>query len=363
MKQKMKAIEEIYGISSALYSLDGKMIEKTRKIKDDRHHNWLKEYTFDLEKINIVIHDTHLGAVVIPMSDTYLVLGNLFIGERNERRLWLIRQHMTSDEEYYYNHLPEISLSELQRMVLLLGDNQKEIVIMAKSDSKQESISLSDHEEEGLLENYRLIEKMMDCIQYGQPTELRQLMNYEKFNVSLRSLALQKQQFIQLSSLVSLSLFRGGLGIYECSTFMDYYLKQLEKANDEKEIHQLQNDMMMSSSYAISNLQTQKMTHPLTRKVQTYVQVHLHEPIDFKVMADEIGISKNYLLSQFKKEANQSLVDYVYTQKINEAIFLLHKGDLTIAQIAAYLGFSSSSYFITWFKKLKGQTPKEYMNK
>ena len=121
--------------------------------------------------------------------------------------------------------------------------------------------------------------------------------------------------------------------------------------------------MVISSAYAIFNLQTQKMSHPLTRKIQTYVQLHLHESVNFKKMADEMGISKNYLLSQFKKETEQSLVDYVYTQKINEAVFLLHKGDLTIAQIAAYLGFSSSSYFITWFKKIKGQTPKEFVNK
>ena len=80
-------------------------------------------------------------------------------------------------------------------------------------------------------------------------------------------------------------------------------------------------------------------------------------------MAQALNISKNYMLSIFKKEANQSLVDYMYTLKIKEAELLLNRNDLSIAQVSTFLGFSSHSYFSKWFKKITGITPKEYINK
>ena len=53
---------------------------------------------------------------------------------------------------------------------------------------------------------------------------------------------------------------------------------------------------------------------------------------------------------------------YEGDEKIEEACYLLIFTNKTSIEIATDLSFSSHSYFISVFKKVKGMTPKEFRN-
>ena len=57
-----------------------------------------------------------------------------------------------------------------------------------------------------------------------------------------------------------------------------------------------------------------------------------------------------------------SVSEYIRNEKVTEARWLLAYTDKTSIEIATDLSFSSHSYFISVFKKVKGVTPKEYRN-
>ena len=77
-------------------------------------------------------------------------------------------------------------------------------------------------------------------------------------------------------------------------------------------------------------------------------------------LADELGVSANYLSRLFKKETGTSVSAYIREKKINMAKNLLRFSDCSMIDIANRLSFSSQSHFIQQFREVVGMTPKKY---
>lgn len=75
------------------------------------------------------------------------------------------------------------------------------------------------------------------------------------------------------------------------------------------------------------------------------------------LIADELNYSKNYLCGHFKKETGQTISQYFYTLKINEAKKLLSNTNESISAISNQLSFINVQYFSLLFKKVVGVTP------
>ena len=95
-------------------------------------------------------------------------------------------------------------------------------------------------------------------------------------------------------------------------------------------------------------------------RCMTYIQSHTNMPIGVEDVADEIHRSSSYLMRRFKAELGMSVGDYITKCKLEEACDLLVYGDRSLAEISAYLGYSSQSYFQNVFKKQFGLTPMQY---
>lgn len=77
-------------------------------------------------------------------------------------------------------------------------------------------------------------------------------------------------------------------------------------------------------------------------------------------MAAQVHLSSSYLMRRFKAETGMRVGDYITKCKLEEACDLLVYGERTLAEISAYLGYSSQSYFQNVFKKQYGITPMQY---
>lgn len=77
----------------------------------------------------------------------------------------------------------------------------------------------------------------------------------------------------------------------------------------------------------------------------------------------ETQISRVQLSRKIKALLGVNVNDYILNARLQKAKYLLTNEDLTIAEVAYRVGFSSQAYFATVFKSRLGGTPSEYREK
>jgi len=99
---------------------------------------------------------------------------------------------------------------------------------------------------------------------------------------------------------------------------------------------------------------------PAVRKVLRVLQDRIEEPPGVREMAKIAGMSEGTFRTLFEKETGVSPNNYSTIQRVREAKLRLQSG-MNITDTAFSLGFSSSQYFATVFKKWNGLSPSAYL--
>lgn len=95
-------------------------------------------------------------------------------------------------------------------------------------------------------------------------------------------------------------------------------------------------------------------------KIIDYFHSNIEEKLTLESIAQKFYISPSYLRRIFRQETQESVMDYFRKLKMNYAKSLIRDGQLTVAEIAERLNFSSSQAFSRAFRHDTGQTPTEY---
>ena len=152
----------------------------------------------------------------------------------------------------------------------------------------------------------------------------------------------------------------GGIDIEDSYRLIDLYIRECEDLGTVEEVYALRYYMILDFAERVSTAKLPTGLSLNTLKALHYISEHLYTDIRLSDVADFVGISRSTLTKSFRQDMAESLISYVNRQKIKEAQRLLLYSDLSISAIAEYLSFSSQPYFQTVFKKVTGQTPKEY---
>lgn len=99
------------------------------------------------------------------------------------------------------------------------------------------------------------------------------------------------------------------------------------------------------------------------QQVEEYINTHLEENLGLASLANLVQISPYYFSNLFKKSTGMTPHQYVIYRRVERAKELLLKGEMTIAEIAARVGFASQSHLNLHFKRLLGITPKKFSQK
>ena len=170
-----------------------------------------------------------------------------------------------------------------------------------------------------------------------------------------------KNFFIRLLAICSFSAVSGGVSAAEISELEELYITKCESLNDLDRIKNLQYHMILDMAERVKRI---RMINPenskLVNQVTNYIRNNITEKISTSEISEYIGKSRGYVTTEFKKATGINLSDYISELKVNEARDLLKYTDKSFIEISNYLGFSSQSYFIRIFKKITGDTPKEY---
>lgn len=98
----------------------------------------------------------------------------------------------------------------------------------------------------------------------------------------------------------------------------------------------------------------------LIRRLQNYIQDHLGSDLSLVRMAEAMFFNPSYLSRLYKQHTGTNLSDYIHAARLDAAKRLLEEPGIKVNDIAEKLGFSSPSYFSTFFRKMTGRTPQEY---
>ena len=152
----------------------------------------------------------------------------------------------------------------------------------------------------------------------------------------------------------------GGLMESEAYNLSDSYIQYVDKTDKPEEIIKFLVAKATDLTVLVKNHRQRLEYPPFVRKALKYVSAHLHERLKCCDVADECGVSADYLSASFKKYVGESLHEYVLSQKLEASKSLLASG-VEYGEIGYYLGFCSQTHYIQSFKKKFGMTPKDYL--
>jgi len=101
----------------------------------------------------------------------------------------------------------------------------------------------------------------------------------------------------------------------------------------------------------------------LLRRVRDRMDREYAQPLDVEALARGVNMSAGHLSRSFKQAYGESPYSYLMTRRIERAMALLRRGDLSVTDVCFAVGCSSLGTFSTRFTELVGMPPSRYRQK
>lgn len=96
------------------------------------------------------------------------------------------------------------------------------------------------------------------------------------------------------------------------------------------------------------------------RRVRDRIDREYAQPLNVEALASGVNMSAGHLSRQFKLAYGESPYSYLMTRRIERAMALLRRGDLSVTEVCFEVGCSSLGTFSTRFSELVGMPPSAY---
>ncbi|WP_266170139.1 helix-turn-helix transcriptional regulator [Dyella subtropica] len=96
------------------------------------------------------------------------------------------------------------------------------------------------------------------------------------------------------------------------------------------------------------------------RRVRDRIDREYAQPLDVEALACGVHMSAGHLSRQFKLAYGESPYSYLMTRRIERAMALLRRGDLSVTEVCFEVGCASLGTFSTRFTELVGMSPSTY---
>lgn len=125
--------------------------------------------------------------------------------------------------------------------------------------------------------------------------------------------------------------------------------------------NQFHHDRIRDERYNQSGGRLERMTSlpPAVRSAVRLMQRHVEDTISIAEIAEKVGMSPRQLERLFLRYLQTSPARYYLSLRIDRARELLLYSDRPILEVAIAAGFTSTSHFAHWFRKLHGVRPSQ----
>jgi AraC-like DNA-binding protein len=96
------------------------------------------------------------------------------------------------------------------------------------------------------------------------------------------------------------------------------------------------------------------------RRVRDRIDREYAEPLDVDALARDAHMSSGHFSRQFRLAYGESPYGYLMTRRIERAMALLRRGDLSVTEVCFEVGCSSLGTFSSRFTELVGMPPSTY---
>jgi AraC-like DNA-binding protein len=119
-------------------------------------------------------------------------------------------------------------------------------------------------------------------------------------------------------------------------------------------------DFLMTLAAAARAGEATDATAVLVRRAIQLTAVHLEEDLSVERLAALAGTSREHLSRAFRKRLGVSPRQFLLTQKMRQACYLLKETNLPIKQIAGHIGYTTYANFFAAFRRECGMTPHDF---
>lgn len=206
--------------------------------------------------------------------------------------------------------------------------------------------------------------KLFTCVQHGDISKLIEEMGKIKATIvtgimSGNCIMQYKYMAVSTITLATRYAIQGGLNEKIAYDFSDKFIMAVDDMSSSDEIINFLAGEVVKLTNMVKESKLKPKQSPYVRKCISYINENLNKKLCVKELADLCGISANHLSQIFKNEMGDNISSYIAKQKCEAAKFLIKQGKDN-KSIALMLGYSSSSHFVTAFKKQTDMTPSEY---
>lgn len=119
--------------------------------------------------------------------------------------------------------------------------------------------------------------------------------------------------------------------------------------------------LLLQYSKKVAVPETEKVSDKI-KNVLDYIELHYSETITVSQLAKLCYFSDYHFMRFFKKHMNMTCVEYINNLRLEKAVELFEKGNLSIMEVSLSVGFHNLSYFHRAFKKKYRMTPLSFIN-
>jgi signal transduction histidine kinase/ligand-binding sensor domain-containing protein/DNA-binding response OmpR family regulator len=112
------------------------------------------------------------------------------------------------------------------------------------------------------------------------------------------------------------------------------------------------------------DIQIESADEKLLQEIVIYLEKNLTSPqLSVEALSKHAGMSRSTLYSKLLQLTGESPVEYIRSFRLEKAAVLMEKSNMTIAEIAYQVGFTTPNYFARSFKSKYNMLPSEFIAK
>lgn len=212
--------------------------------------------------------------------------------------------------------------------------------------------------------NVRILEKYLtSCVQNGDVEKLGNMAAMQlpsPARLATDNLRDAQNRFIVTITLAMRAAVDGGLPAEIAYPLSDVYLFENETLTSASQVMRLMMSAILDYANRVRNCQKYADYGSLVKRCCSMILANFNVSLRIAELAQRLDVCPEHLSRQFKKETGQSILDYIQSQKTEEAIRLLKYTNMELIAIAMHLGYNSQSQFSEKFKKSTGMPPAKY---
>lgn len=280
--------------------------------------------------------------------------------------------------------LPVFTLPEIRNMVLLTNTvlenaslENEELLQLNRIINRDErqlrreqtNFNLRENEaddDEGYRHSYREEQLVLQAVREGRADDaIRISENMDRDSGRLAHTDIQHRRYVAVIGITLCSRAAIDAGVSPASAYRisGYYINKCDEAVDPAHMLHYRNRAIEELAGRVAEKLNKPRGSGYVERCRDYIQKHYREKIYLEDISEALGLSPTYLSRLFKKETGICIQDAINEERVFRAANLLLYSELSLTEIAQYVGFPNQSYMGKVFKKIRNMTPMTYRDR